>query len=1016
VSIVCILFLWLGSSDSLMAAQTDIAGPAGSGLFGLYVTVLPNGNFVVTDPYFDLPGPVTDVGAAYLYDGATLALISSIRGSTANDRVGDGGVVVLANGNFVVRSAYWNNGAASQAGAVTWGSALNGFISSVVSPGNSLVGASAGDRVGGDNTFAGLTVLTNGNYVVSSPFWDDPGSLATDVGAATLCFGSGTVGVVQSSNSLVGSSTDDHVGLSVTRLTNGNYVVGSKEWDLASLSAGDAGAVTWRDGNTSNGTLGAVVDQSNSLIGRSGGDLVGAGVFPLTNGNYVVSSPTWDNWNMPMVTDAGAVTWGSGSGPTTGVVSQNNSLIGVTAGDNVGGGSGSGVVPLTNGTYVVASPLWDNPISATADVGAVTWCTGTAPTVTTVSLGNSLVGTTANDRVAGSNFGPHTGVVALTNGNYVVASPYWNSVAPATADVGAVTWCNGGTGRIGTVSPSNSLIGTTTGDSVGFGTLFGSKAITPLINGNYVVASSSWNSPSVQFAGAITWGNGASGTTGTVSSTNSLVGGFIGDLNEALVTPLANGNYVVSMNTWDSVSPSISNAGAVTLCNASGGTVGVVTSSNSLVGGTSNDFVGNRVTALTDGNYVVRSYFWDSPSPAVVNAGAVTWCNGNSGRTGLITATNSLVGGTAEDYVGSNDVTALPYGQFVINSSGWNNPIGPAPIVGAITLSSGGVTGPITRANSVLGTFPSQFGALLTYSYDSKRRRLFVGRAANCIVSIRSFRTYFDFDGDGKDDVSVFRPSTGYWYLSQSTNGFLAVPFGTNGDQIAPGDYDGDRITDIAVFRPSAGYWYIQNSKDGSFRAFQFGQSGDIPTPGDYDGDGRTDIAVFRPSAGTFYVNYSSDDSFHYQQWGISDDRPIMGDYDGDNKTDFAVFRPSIGTFYIRFSSNGQLGGLQFGQNGDKPIAGDFDGDGKTDIAVFRPGNGGWFYFRSSDGGFRGIGWGASTDIPSAADYDGDGMWDVAVYRPSTNAFYIYQSSTNTLRGEYFGIANDVPVESAYTP
>ena len=42
-----------------------IAGPPGSGQFGSRVTALPNGNFVVTDPFYDA-GATTDVGAVYL--------------------------------------------------------------------------------------------------------------------------------------------------------------------------------------------------------------------------------------------------------------------------------------------------------------------------------------------------------------------------------------------------------------------------------------------------------------------------------------------------------------------------------------------------------------------------------------------------------------------------------------------------------------------------------------------------------------------------------------------------------------------------------------------------------------------------------------------------------------------------------------------------------------------------------------------------------------------------------------
>ena len=68
------------------------------------------------------------------------------------------------------------------------------------------------------------------------------------------------------------------------------------------------------------------------------------------------------------------------------------------------------------------------------------------------------------------------------------------------------------------------------------------------------------------------------------------------------------------------------------------------------------------MTALSNGNYVVRSPYWDNG--AATDAGAVTWGNGTSGVTGVVSAANSLVGSTAGDRVGYDGVTALSQRQL----------------------------------------------------------------------------------------------------------------------------------------------------------------------------------------------------------------------------------------------------------------------------------------------------------------------------------------------------------------
>jgi hypothetical protein len=196
-------------------------------------------------------------------------------------------VVPLRSGNVVI-TAPGDDAGGINAGAVYL---FNGATGALIS---TLTGSAAGDAIGN----RGVTALTNGNYVVESPNWSN--GVVANAGAVT--FGSGTNGIsgaVSSANSLVGSSTNDHVGSGnagfningVTALTNGNYVVDSPNW------ASGAGAVTFGSGTA--GVFGAV-SSTNSLVGSMAGDAIGDdGVTILTTGNYVVPSPNWSDGGVP---------------------------------------------------------------------------------------------------------------------------------------------------------------------------------------------------------------------------------------------------------------------------------------------------------------------------------------------------------------------------------------------------------------------------------------------------------------------------------------------------------------------------------------------------------------------------------------------------------------------------------------------------------------------------------------------------------------------------------------------
>jgi filamentous hemagglutinin family protein len=634
-------------------------------------------------------------GAVYLFNSSTGALLSTLTGSNANDYVGLYGITALTNGNYMVSSPNWDN----YTGAATWGNGTTG-ISGIVSSANSLIGA-------GNS----ITALSNGNYVVSSPGWKNtqvPNTSAlpydpwVGVNAGAVTWGNGTTGIsgaISSTNSLVGSSTFDRVGFfGVTALTNGNYVVGSPFWSDGNTP--EVGATTWGNGLTG---ITGFINSTNSLIGTFANERMGGSVA-LSNGNYVVLS---HNWN------SGAATWGDGSTGISGRVNVNNSLIGISA-----------VTPLSNGNYVASNPYWYN--GTIPEVGIVTWGNGSTGTSGIANAFNSLIGSSAYDHI-----GSNGNIITLNNGNYVIASPLWDNGSIINA--GAVTWANGSAAIRGTVSAANSLVGTTTND-------FDYVSIIALNNGNYVVGNPTWDNGTMVDAGAATWGNGSTGISGIINSSNSLVGtqasdsvsskvnsyyygyyyNFTLDSLQNGIVALNNGNYVVTSSQWHN--GNISHAGAVTWANGNTGISGVISSANSLVGTTDFDRVGyNNVTALSNGNYVISSPYWHNGS--VANAGAVTWGNGQTGSVGAISANNSLVGSNTNDYVGSlytfypyipaqglfsppqyshetinNSIFYLSNGNYIVGSNNWANNSG------ATTWGNGqsGTIGTIDSTNSFL--------------------------------------------------------------------------------------------------------------------------------------------------------------------------------------------------------------------------------------------------------------------------------------------------------------------------
>jgi hypothetical protein len=256
------------------------------------------------------------------------------------------------------------------------------------------------------------------------------------------------------------------------------------------------------------------------------------------------------------------------------------------------------------------------------------------------------------------------------------------------------------------------------------------------------------------------------------------------------------------------------------------------------------------------------------------------------------------------------------------------------------------------RTESFKFNIPAGYFTLLNnvewYIYSLKENRNLLWHKA--WGSYGSIPVSGDYNRDGIDDLAVWNKNDGKWYIVKLNNdGTLgnAIAYGVKwGDSSmtpVPGDYDGDGKYDLALFKPSTGEWYIAKLKSdrtlGAALAFgvKWGDSSMTPVSGDYDGDGKYDLALFKPSTGEWYIaKLKSDRTLGAAlafgvKWGDSSMTPVSGDYDSDGKYDLALFQSSSGKWYIaKLKSDRTLGAalafcVKWGDSSMTPVPGDYD-------------------------------------------------------------------------------------------
>ncbi|MBK7705792.1 MAG: VCBS repeat-containing protein [Acidobacteria bacterium] len=589
------------------------------------------------------------------------------------------------------------------------------------------------------------------------------------------------------------------------------------------------------------------------------------------------------------------------------------------------------------------------------------------------------------------------------------------------------------TGNIGT--------GTGTGGSNGNGIrILPTAAGTANITNSVFSNNSGTGGASIQGVGITAFTSGAGTLTGTWDRV-SITGNTGTTAPGLVINPTGGAANLTITNSTISGNVGSASVGGVLASNAgaTSGAASVINFVNSTISGNSTAGAGGGV--LLEQPAATGSMTMNFNFCTIANNGANTDNTGTDSGGGIFRSTagalnlkNTIVG---DNFVGTGGLGPDIFGA--INSQDYNH------IENTAGATIGGTTTNNTTGDAILGALANNGGSTQTHLPGAGSAALNAipnatndcgtvvttdqrgvtrpdsGACEKGSVEVSSVivKSRADFDGDGRTDVSVFRPSEGNWYLNRSTAGLVVSQFGLSTDTLVPGDYDGDQKADLAIFRPDANPanpdFYVLNSNGNILTGASWGIPGDTPISGDYDGDGKNDRAVFRSSNAVWYVILSGGGSI-VEPFGLTTDIPLAIDNDGDGKTNLAVYRPGTNTWYIARPTGvpaQNFDASPYGLAGDLLVPADYDGDNKDDIAVFRPSAGTWFIRRSTNGNTDIVTFGTSGDVPVPGDYDGDGKDDVAVYR---NGQWWLNRSTSGLAITNFGNATDTPIPKRYIP